>query len=331
MIMKCLWKDYGSNHCQINIIGLNHNLKQQKTGKAGLKVGVSVYSDIRNNGGKNVSITWTNTQKQRLMELKADLEFQNRVFVDKKSRDTYYQQIETQLVCEHKEALLDQKDRGARPVIQQIEDTLIASLTQAGFGQVSTPLIISKNSLEKMTISQDSPLAEQVFWLDHNKCLRPMLAPNLYSIMIDLYRIWGEPVRIFEIGPCFRKESQGKYHLNEFTMLNLVQMGVPEGAQEEILQTMISLVMRAVRITDFQIEKSSSEVYGETIDVVVGDLELCSGAYGPLPLDHLWGVFTPWVGLGLGLERLAMVVEGHRTIKKVGRSLSYLYGHRLNI
>ncbi|WP_242975946.1 B12-binding domain-containing protein [Desulfosporosinus sp. FKB] len=30
-------------------------------------------------------------------------------------------------------------------------------------------------------------------------------------------------------------------------------------------------------------------------------------------------------------ESLAMVIEEHRTIKKVGRSLSYLYGHRLNI
>lgn len=278
-----------------------------------------------------MSIIWTNTQKQRLKELEAGLEIQNRVFVDGKSRDTCYQQIESQLVSEHKKALINQKNQGTRPTIQRIEETLIDCLTQEGFGQVCTPIIISKNSLEKMTISEDSPLAEQVFWIDHNKCLRPMLAPNLYSMMIELHRIWGEPVRIFEIGPCFRKESQGKYHLNEFTMLNLVEMGVPEGTQEETLQRLITLVMGAVGITDYQIEKSSSEVYGETVDIVVGDLELSSGAYGPLPLDNMWGVFTPWVGLGIGLERLAMVAEGHRNIKKVGRSLSYLYGHRLNI
>ncbi len=73
--------------------------------------------------------------------------------------------------------------------------------------------MITKGNLAKMTITVDSPLVEQVFWLDNNKCLRPMLAPNLYSMMKDLQRIWGDPVRIFEIGPCFRKESQGKYHL----------------------------------------------------------------------------------------------------------------------
>ncbi len=114
-------------------------------------------------------------------------------------------------------------------------------------------------------------------------------------------------------------------------MLNLVELGVTEGQQEIRLLELIKLVMEAVGITDYQIEKSSSEVYGETIDVVSGDLEICSGAYEPLSLDNLWGIFTPWVGLGFGVERLAMVAEGHRNIRRVGRSLSYLYGHRLNI
>jgi len=39
--------------------------------------------------------------------------------------------------------------------------------------------------LEKMTITSEHPLSKQVFWLDYNKCLRPMLAPNLYYLLRD--------------------------------------------------------------------------------------------------------------------------------------------------
>lgn len=278
-----------------------------------------------------VSITWTTTQKQRLMELGAVQELATRTFGDAADRDQSFQRIESELAGANKQALMAHKGQGSRPVLNELGDKLIDCLRRQGFSQVNTPIIIAKSTLEKMTITDDSPLAEQVFWVDHNKCLRPMLAPNLYSVMKDLYRQWGDPVRIFEIGSCFRKESQGKYHLNEFTMLNLVEMGVADGQQENRLRALISMVMKAVGMTNYEVEKSSSEVYGETIDVVCGDLELSSGAYGPHSLDNLWGVFTPWVGLGIGVERLAMALEGHRNIKRVGRSLSYWNGFRLNI
>ncbi|MDP4127511.1 MAG: pyrrolysine--tRNA(Pyl) ligase large subunit [Bacillota bacterium] len=278
-----------------------------------------------------MGIGWTDTQKQRLLELGVESLLLNQEFEESRVREEAYQKLEHKLVIDNRKALLEKKNKATRPALNQLESALTNCLTQAGFAQVTTPIIISKNSLEKMTVTEDSDLAEQVFWVDRTKCLRPMLAPNLYSMMIDLHRICGDQVRIFEIGPCFRKESQGKYHLNEFTMLNLVEMGVQEGKQEERLRELIKLVMDSLHITDYRVEKDSSEVYGETIDVLVGDLELCSAAYGPHRLDNLWGVFTPWVGLGIGVERLAMVLEGHRNIKKVGRSLSYLYGHRLNI
>ena len=34
-----------------------------------------------------------------------------------------------------------------------------------------------------------------------------MLAPHLYYVLVDLLRLWDKPVKIFEVGPCFRKES----------------------------------------------------------------------------------------------------------------------------
>jgi phenylalanyl-tRNA synthetase alpha chain len=87
---------------------------------------------------------------------------------------------------------------------------------------------MSRGLLEKMSIGADHPLGAQIFWLDRDRCLRPMLAPHLYYVLKDLLRLWESPVRIFEVGSCFRKESQGSQHSNEFTMLNLAEMGVTE-------------------------------------------------------------------------------------------------------
>ena len=52
---------------------------------------------------------------------------------------------------------------------------------------------------------------------------------------------------------------------------------------------------------------------------------------GPHVLDGQWGLSGPWVGLGIGLERLAMVKEGGSNVKSTGKSLSYMGGVRLNV
>ena len=48
-------------------------------------------------------------------------------------------------------------------------------------------------------------------------------------------------------------------------------------------------------------------------------------------LNGNWGVVDPWVGLGFGLERLIMAREGYPNIERVGRSLAYVDGVRLNV
>ena len=48
-------------------------------------------------------------------------------------------------------------------------------------------------------------------------------------------------------------------------------------------------------------------VYGDTLDVMHGDLELSSAVVGPIPLDREWGIDKPWIGAGFGLERLLKV------------------------
>lgn len=272
-------------------------------------------------------------QKQRLTELNGSEELIDSVFMNQAARDSAFKEAERQLIEENKAALFALKDEQRRPVLCDIESKLVHWLTEdAGFTQVVTPIMLPASMLAKMTIGSDHPLAKQVFWLDDKKCLRPMLAPNLYDEMRSLQKIWGNPVRIFEVGPCFRKESQGAMHLNEFTMLNFVELGgVKEGEQIARLEHLARGAMAALGIDNYRLVKETSEVYGETLDVEVAGEEVASGAYGPHPLDDQWGIFDTWVGIGFGLERLAMVKQGYRNIKRVGRSLSYLNGARLNI
>jgi phenylalanyl-tRNA synthetase alpha chain len=158
-----------------------------------------------------------------------------------------------------------------------------------------------------------------------------MLAPNLYTLMRRLGRVWGRPFGIFEIGPCFRRDSKGARHLTEFTMLNLVELGTPEGEGAARLEQLAALVMSAAGVMEHRIVRTESEVYGEMTDVEVNGVEVCSAAVGPNPLDGNWGIVEPWVGLGFGLERLIMVREGYSGIDRAGRSLTHVGGMPLTI
>ena len=81
----------------------------------------------------------------------------------------------------------------------------------------------------------------------------------------------------------------------------------------------------------YKLVSTASEVYGETVDIEAGGLEMGSGAIGPHSLDENWGITVPWVGIGFGLERMAMVAQKSSNINSVAKSLSYLDGVRLNI
>lgn len=276
---------------------------------------------------------FTTTQQQRLTELNAKPELIGAMFENKAARDEVFRQAEAKLARLNREKLIKLLSEEKKPLAVQIEDRLKEWLTkEEGFTQVTTPIIITASMLDKMSITKEHPLTSQVFWLDSKRCLRPMLAPNLYTVMRDLYKVTREPVRIFEIGSCFRKESQGAQHMNEFTMLNLVDFaGVEDGRQMERLKELAEGAMKAIGAGEYKLEIEKSEVYGETLDIVMGDLEIASGAYGPHFLDPKWGVFETWVGIGFGIERIAMSMGGYRTIKRVGRSIAYLDGSPLNL
>ena len=276
---------------------------------------------------------FTESQKRRLKELNAPIEIIELETDSVYERDKVYKEVSADLATSAKSVLKGLLTDRKKPVLLEAEESISRWLIEVeNFTKVVTPAIISGQALSKMTIDKEHHLSEQVFWLDENRCLRPMLAPNLYEVMRDIHKITKRPVRIFEAGSCFRKDTEGSQHLNEFTMLNLVELAsVDEGEQQDRLKELATGVMDAVGIADFELSLESSEVYGETLDILVDGMEIASGAYGPHPLDGNWGIFDTWVGIGIGLERVAMILNGNRNIKAVGKSTTYLDGVPLRL
>lgn len=277
---------------------------------------------------------FTVTQLERIAELGGSQALADREFETRQERDSVFRQAEKELGRECrsriKALLADKHVTDSVAVGRRLEDWL----TGQDFTKVVTPTIITKEMLAKMTIDEFHHLSEQVFWLDKKRCLRPMLAPNLYVVMRELHRITNEPVKIYEIGSCFRKESQGAQHMNEFTMLNCVELAaVPDGQQLAELQRLARSAMEALGVPEdaYELVTEDSTVYGSTVDIEINGLEVASGSYGPHFLDSQWGVFDTWVGIGFGIERLTMALAGSKTIKKFGRSITFIDGQPLHI
>ena len=280
-----------------------------------------------------MALAWTQSQLRRLKELNAPEADLRQNFKNQSDRSFAFQNLEKSLVKSQRQQLAAFFSNHRRPALQRLEYQLSDLLIQAGFAQVSTPIIMSRGLIEKMSIDYRHPLNKQIFWIADDKCLRPMLAPHLYYMLVDLLRLCQRPVRIFEIGACFRKESQGSRHTSEFTMLNLVEMGTAKNMRADRIRELGQLITDAAGVTDVDYESETSEVYGDTIDIVAGKnkLEVASAAMGPHPLDQPWRINESWIGIGFGLERLLMAAYQSQNLARFGRSLSYLDGIRLNL
>ncbi len=276
---------------------------------------------------------WTISQLKRLKELKAGSTALDRDFQNAGERNNAFLLMEKELIKAQRTIIQQFQSSKDLPALCALEDTLSKALTEQGFSRVATPTIMSRGLLEKMSITKDHPLFNQVYWLDSDRCMRPMLALHLYYILVDLLRLWEHPVKIFEIGMCYRKETKGARHAGEFTMLNLVEMGTKPEDRKTKLEELSRLITNAAGIDDYRLEREDSAVYGDTIDVVSGEdnLELGSAAFGPHPLDKSWRIDVPWVGIGFGLERLLMASKNSNSMAPWKRSLTYLNGIKLNI
>jgi len=277
------------------------------------------------------AVAFTLTQQQRLRELGAGADVLTRRFTGADERNAVFKTLETEIVREGRRRLEELRTGRRQPQLLQLEQDLATALVGTGFVRVATPAIVTADALAKMGIAAGHALLDQVFWLDDGRCLRPMLAPNLYTLLRRLGRIWSRPFGIFEIGSCFRRDSKGSQHLSEFTMCNLVELGLPLGERRRRLEELAALVMAAGALPAYALVTETSEVYGDELDVIVDGIEVCSTAIGPHALDDAWGITEPWVGLGFGLERMLVAREGLPSIERVARSLAYVDGVRLNI
>ncbi len=275
----------------------------------------------------------TAAQKQRLNELDIFGEYresENREFSSQEGRDEFFRRMERELVQKNKQRINQLREEKFIPDLRQLERDMRSILKDMDFTEVVTPIKLARGHLEKMGIDEDHPLWQQVYWIEGGDyCLRPMHAPHLYSLLGRFARSLENPISIFEVGPCFRKESSGSRHISEFTMLNLVELG-PENSPEERLESIIVELMERLDI-DYEMHREDSHVYGETFDVEVDRMEVASGAVGPHKLDEVWDISSSWAGVGFGLERLIMAKEGMKNITRVGRSLIYQDGARLNV
>ncbi|MDQ1275118.1 MAG: pyrrolysyl-tRNA synthetase [Euryarchaeota archaeon] len=239
-----------------------------------------------------------------------------------------FRKLESELLVRRKGDLQRVYTDERENYLGKLERDITKFFVDRGFLEIKSPILIPAEYIERMGIDSDTELSKQVFRVDKNFCLRPMLAPNLYNYLRKLDRVLPDPIKIFEIGPCYRKESDGKEHLEEFTMLNFCQMG--SGCTRENLEALIKEFLDYMKI-DFEIVGDSCMVYGDTLDVMHGDLELSSAVVGPVPLDREWGIDKPWIGAGFGLERLLKVMHGFKNIKRASRSESYYNGISTNI
>jgi phenylalanyl-tRNA synthetase alpha chain len=275
-------------------------------------------------------IPWSPVQRRRLEELQAADE-RERSFAGEAQRDATFQELEKRLVKARRAELAALQEKARPPALCRLERKLADLLAEFGFTQVVTPTLMSRGMLAKMGIRAGHPLHDKIFWVDERRCLRPMLAPHLYSLLVDLLRVWEKPVRIFEAGSCFRRETQGAKHAAEFTMLNLCEMGLPAERCRARLEALAAGLMRAAGIEGWTLQSEDSMVYGQTVDLVAAGVELGSAAIGPHELDRPWKITEPWVGIGLGLERLVMVAEGGESLARWGRSLTHLDGRPLRV
>ena len=274
-------------------------------------------------GTKTKDAGFTQSQKDRIVSLLGPDEM---ISFSKEKRS--FQELEVTLINKRKEDLREVYEDSRENLLGKLERQITEFFVDRGFMEIKSPILIPFEYMERMGVGEDTKLSQQIFRVDENMCLRPMLAPGLYNYLYKFDNVLPDPIRIFEIGPCYRKESDGKSHLEEFTMLNFCQMG--SKCTRENLILLIQDFLDFLNI-EHEIVSDNCMVYGETIDVLHKDMELSSAVVGPIPQDIDWGINKPWMGAGFGLERLLKVMHNFKTIKRAARCENYYNGISTNL
>ena len=79
----------------------------------------------------------------------------------------------------------------------KLERDITKFFVDKGFLEIKSPILIPAEYVERMGIDSDNELSKQVFRIDKNLCLRPMLAPNLYNYLRKFDKVLPDPIKIF--------------------------------------------------------------------------------------------------------------------------------------
>jgi pyrrolysyl-tRNA synthetase len=301
-----------------------HNTSNSSPSKSKIKTNSKAKkTSSRPQQTKSKKTEFTPLQKNRILSLLGPGEM---ISFSKEKRS--FAELESTLTLQRKKDIRGMYEDSRENLLGKLERTITEFFVDMGFLEVKSPILIPFEYMERMGVGEDKKLSEQIFRVGDNMCLRPMLAPGLYNHLRKFDNVLPDPVRIFEIGPCYRKESDGNSHLEEFTMLNFCQMG--SNCTREELEYLIKELLDFLGV-EYRIEADSCMVYGDTIDVMHKKMELSSAVVGPIPMDMDWGVNKPWIGAGFGLERLLKAKHDFKNIKRAGRSEAYYNGISINL
>lgn len=116
---------------------------------------------------------------QRLRELNAAEHVLGQKFPNSEERNKDFLRLERDLVRQSQQNLQALRTKRRCPRLCELEDALTQTLVKQEFVQVLTPILISKDSIEKMSIEPGHELFKQVFWVEEKKCLRPPVHANM--------------------------------------------------------------------------------------------------------------------------------------------------------
>jgi pyrrolysyl-tRNA synthetase len=249
---------------------------------------------------------FTQIQKNRILSLLGPGEM---ISFSREKRS--FKELESTLQIQRRKYLVSMYEDSRENMLGKLERTITEFFVDMGFLEIKSPILIPFEYMERMGVGEDKKLSEQIFRVGDNMCLRPMLAPGLYNFLRKFDNVLPDPVRLFEIGPCYRKESDGNSHLEECTMLNFCQMG--SKCTKKDLEYLIQDFLESLDI-EYELVSDSCMVYGDTIDVMHKNMELSSAVVGSVPMDMDWGIDKPWIGAGFGLERLLKVKHNLKNI-----------------
>jgi len=157
-----------------------------------------------------------------------------------------------------------------------------------------------------------------------NLILRSHMTALWFPVLSALKNKRPLPIKLFSIGPKYRREQRlDALHLYESLVASIVVMD--EDVTLEDGRTLTKIILSELGFTDarFDVKKATSKYYapGTEMEVFVkfgedwveiGD----QGLYSPVALAE-YGISWPVFNVGLGVERIAMLIHGEKDIRRM--------------